>query len=177
MLQKRAFSLLELMIVVLIMGLVFSLVKVQFHTPPNEKSGIEILKTFSQNQDEQLICYDECSKCAIFDMNESKKSEINFKKFDNELKSYYIDYDGDVLEYEYKDIKIEDRSFDVCLKYRYFKNNSSQKLIIKYFDNYYLFHSFFRNYEIFNSLDDAQTAYINEDEFPQDEEGYQGRFR
>ncbi|CAA6812033.1 MAG: Unknown protein [uncultured Campylobacterales bacterium] len=174
--SHRAFSILELLIVVSIISIVFFLVDVNFNKVKTETKSITKIKTLADERDQKLICYDECSKCGIFELNESiMLNEVKFSDFDENLTSYYIDYEGDILEYEYPSIEIEEQDFDVCFNFRYFKNNSSQKIIVKYFNNYYLFHSFFKDYEIFNTLEDAKNAYISEDRFPQDEDQFYGK--
>ena len=70
--MKKAFSLIELMIVIVIMGVIYTLSVTSFNQKSEELSKVTLLnlKEFMQNQkyekNVKLLCLDDCKSCDVY---------------------------------------------------------------------------------------------------------------
>jgi len=91
-LQKRAFSLIELLIVIVIIGVVYTLAITNMNklSDPKEKLTLltlkEYLLSFSDAKRVKLLCLDDCSNCDILADNEKVANVEDF--LDESVKSY-----------------------------------------------------------------------------------------
>jgi prepilin-type N-terminal cleavage/methylation domain-containing protein len=134
--QKRAFTLLELLLVVLIMGIVYGLA-VNAFTRYGERSFElslltlpDYLKGFHHQNHVALLCTDECRECRVMvDGSEVQKVEpfiegpVRAYRFDTALGT------RDIIFTPYFDE--EGRESEVCLLFELFPNGSSSEMIIE----------------------------------------------
>ena len=154
--SKKAFTLFELILVVILIGLVYSLVLEKIS---NKKSvDMQNLKDLKQvllkNNINKLIVYDKCKKTL--------PEKINPKLFKN-IEVYTVK-DESLEKVEFNPIKIKDDIYDVCLKFEINNNKSSSSFIIKQNQKYYVFHPYFQETKVFNSEDEAISNFINKKE-------------
>lgn len=161
--QKKAFTLFELIIVVALIGIIYALVLTNFNT----KKEVKILKLSNLKESLQpfwqkgkrvdLYLYDHCEKSALFindTYQEELKATINLSEF-HKTKVYKTDYNGEVQEIEFTPIMIENKLKKVCLQYTVFPNGSGSSYIIKRDKDYFIFYPYFQDV---NQTDDLSTA-------------------
>ena len=153
---KKAFTLFELILVVIIIGLVYSLVLGKISNKKNiEVQSLKDLKNILiKNNIKELIVYDKCKK--------TKPNSITPEIFNN-IKVYTVRNEN-IEKIEFNPIKIKDDIFDVCLKFEINDNKSSSSYIIKQNEKYYVFHPYFQKTKVFDSEDEAISDFINKKE-------------
>ncbi len=143
--QKKAFSLFELMLVVILIGLVYSLVLGKM--PNKKRVKITTLKdlkyTLSKakiaNTTLQLIVYDRCNKFSLKGSN--KELDINPEIFQN-IKIYKVKNEN-LDEITFAPYIKDDDIYDVCLRFYLYKNGSSSNYIIEKNEKYYIYNPYY----------------------------------
>lgn len=154
--QKKAFTLFELILVVIIIGLVYSLVLGKITNKKNIKvQNLKDLKSILiKNNIKQFIVYGKCDK--------TKPNKINPDLF-KDIKVYTVK--NETLEkVEFNPIQIKDEIYDVCLKFNINQNKSSSSYIIKQNEKYFVFHPYFQKTKVFTQEDEAISNFINKKE-------------
>ena len=158
--KKTAFTLFELVLVIIIIGVVYSLVlgkinpQKNIHVQKLENLKEAVSKNTSGNI--EVIVYDKCSKVLL--RGSSKK--IDAKIF-QDIKVYTVK-NKTLEDKEFSPIMIKDRSYDVCLRFKVFENKSSSTFIIKKDDKFIVFFPYFKKAKIFKEEDKAIEAYTEE---------------
>lgn len=161
--QKKAFSLIELLIVIVIMGVIYTLAINNFDKLNDKSKNLslsnlkEYLKSQTYEKSVGLICLDKCLNCNLF-IDSNKTTDIG--EFLNEdVKRYRYDF-------LYGYVNIENNLFfnerdteeDVCFSYKLDKNGVGEQVLIEYKDKFYDFSEYFSDVKIYNSLDEATQA-------------------
>jgi len=162
MMQKKAFTLLELLIVVVMMGVVYALV---FFIPSaNLSSSIRLkddfrtrLKPYASKSPAELICYDDCRRCAIFS-NRQKIAEIPNTFFSSQAKTYRFDAMGEFKPIRYNDQLIDEKFQNVCFSFTLYPNGSSTQLFLKNERNITYFPSYFGIKREFSTVEEAKNS-------------------
>jgi len=160
---RKAFSLMELLIVILIISIVYflgfsSIEKrentAQALTPLNLKSSIQKSALFQGMG--TFICIDNCKSCYLRrDVNspfEAYENAIDLKG----LESYTLDSRDALLEMEYG--RYQDEA--ICLVLHFYANGSSTQLILKQEDDIYFLPAFFDVPQKVASLDEAKELWL-----------------
>ena len=163
--KKSAFTLFELMIVVLIIGIVYALVLNNF----NNQKSVKILKIkelkdslkplWRKGKRVDLVVYDDCKKAAIVinqeEINTSYKPKIKLLEFQN-IQAYTVDRDSQLKLIEFPPLIIDNQLHSVCFRFTIFKNGSSSSYILKHQNGtYYIFYPYF---EDVNESEDESEA-------------------
>jgi len=160
---RKAFSLLELLLVIFIISLVYFLgfsgaekeVKKETRiTPLNLKRTL--LNTPELKGGGTFLCIDHCKKCYM-----RKDISTPFQAYEGNIdlqnaRSYIIDKDDNIQEVEfgrYQDQKI-------CLRYEIYPNGSSSQLILETSKGIFYLPTFFGETKKVNSLDEAETLWL-----------------
>jgi len=151
--QKRGFSLIELMIVIVIIGVVYSLViskiKAPKESPP--QPSFENLKSYllffsKDHKSVKLLCENECDKCAIYSDNKKLSDLKSF--FDSSVEFYRYDYFlGDVA-----------LSRQNCFEFSVDGDGVSDQVIIRYKDRVYDYTLYFAEVKVYDSLQELNDA-------------------
>lgn len=158
--KRNAFSLIELLIVVLIVGIVYTLAVTNFEQVKKGqiKPTLINLKTkldsFNKTKTAQLICLDECKSCNIYidgvlDSNLSQEYE---EFLDEEVKVYRYDQNFGLMELKnevYFNTEGTDES--VCFSLSVDKNGVSEQVIVEYKSKFYDFSPYFTNTQVYSS--------------------------
>jgi hypothetical protein len=143
------------MIVIVIIGVVYTLVITKLHNvnEEEEKLSLKTLKGYMYNQIKEgkyakLICKDACNKCKLYIDNE-EVSEIN------EL----IDDTVEVYKYNYSQGLVPQR-FEECFRYEVGRDKVSDQYIVAYKDKVYDFSEYFKDVNVYDTLDE----FVNEKE-------------
>jgi prepilin-type N-terminal cleavage/methylation domain-containing protein len=166
---RKAFTLFELMVVVMIIGVVYALVLGSFD--PKKSIKVITLKDirsalsphWTKGKKIDLYIYDRCKKSALFINDEIKddiKVNIDSNLFKN-IKVYKTAVTGDRREIKFTPVIIDNRVKKVCFQYTIFPNGSSSSYIIKSGKNYYVYFPYFENTYVTTDFDEAKERYQN----------------
>ena len=162
---RYAFSLLELLIVIMIVSLVyflgFSGVEKEINrpkalTPLNLKSTITHSKLFSGEA--TLLCINQCKNCYL-----RENLNMPFEAYDNKIdllgtKAYTLNAYNELTELEpgrYQDQKI-------YLEMHFYKNGSSTQLILENQHGIYFLPAFFGEPQKIDSLEEAKRLWLSD---------------
>jgi len=168
-LNRKAFTLFELMVVVMIIGVVYALVLGSFD--PKKSIKVITLKDIKsallphwiKGKQVDLYVYDKCKKSALFvngELKEDLKVNIDSYIF-KDIKVYKSALRGDRREIKFTPVIIDDRVKKVCFQYTIFPNGSSSSYIVKSGKNYYVYFPYFEDTYITTDFDDAKEKYQN----------------
>ena len=158
------------MVVVLIIGIVYALVLGRF----NPKQYVEIatlqnLKSaltskWKNGERIDLYLYDKCHKSALFKNGEyQEKMTINIKpKMFSDLTIYKTDPFENERRIDFSPIVIEDKLQPVCFQFTLFPNGSSSNYIVKQKEKYFVFHPYFEDVNITETMEDALENFTHQ---------------
>ncbi len=161
--NRKAFSLIELLIVILIISLVYFLGfsniekssnKPKALTPLNLKSTI--VKSDIFQGEGSLVCIDKCRSCYI-------RKDINspFEAYENgidlkNIEAYTLDARDSLQKIEYGRYQDE----KICLVLQFYRNGSSTQIILKQDDNVYFLPAFFGETQKVGSIEEAKELWL-----------------
>jgi len=172
---KRAFTLLELIVVVLIISLIgFLTFSVMAKGSSKKKEQVEILNlksTLTSNapkEDRLFFCIEQNKKCFVATGDKIVSYEGSVKLSQN-METYILDSDrrADKIDDfgKYKDSKIS-------FAYKLYANGSAQPLILKDESGVYFFPSYFGEPTKVKEVDDARVLWIKDNYNLRDSGGY-----
>ncbi len=161
--MKKAFSLIELMIVIMIIGVVYTLAISQFQKIGEGGTSLtlenlkEYLQSFEHEKSVKLLCLDDCSKCDVFvDDNKSENSKTIEHFLDKSVKIYryelaygYIEVQRDVY------FNIENVEEHVCFSYEIDENGIGDQVLVEFKNNFYDFSTYFSKTLNYSSMQEA----------------------
>jgi prepilin-type N-terminal cleavage/methylation domain-containing protein len=163
--QKRGFTLVELLIVILIVSIVYFLgfsgvelgeKKLKALTPLNLKSTF--LKTVKNTNELSLLCVNHCKTCylrkGINTSYQPYKNNINL----HDVTVYTLDRSDSLVPIEYE--RYNDQK--VCLQMDFYSNGSSTQLVLENKNGVYFLPSYFDKPHYFQTLEEAETYWITQ---------------
>ncbi len=166
---RRAFSLIELMIVIMIIGVVYTLAITKFQTI--KEGGTEVslvnLKRYLLSVPKQVgiddfenvrfLCLDDCKSCDVFVDNQKVSQDGSFDGFiDSSIRTYRYDFTQGMLEAEPKVFfNIENIEESVCFSYEISRNGVGDQVLIEYKDKVYDYSSYLDESTVYSSLSDV----------------------
>jgi prepilin-type N-terminal cleavage/methylation domain-containing protein len=170
-LKRRAFSLIELLIVVMIMGVVYTLAVTKFQTVADEAKRVSLgtLKIYLQKipheKSVKFICLDDCSSCKVIaDGKVIEKLNNSFDGFlDDSVRVYRYDISSGAQEIT-KEIYFnsEDVEESVCFSYTVDKKGIGDQVFVEFKDRVYDYTSYFSPIPVYDSVQDVVDAKENE---------------
>ena len=157
--NKKAFSLFELILVIILIGLVYSLVLEKLDKKENLK--IQRLKDLKNKLEKykspqvNLVVFNHCNEALI----NNKKIDLDTKLF--QKTTVYEVKDNDLVKKEFDPIVIKDRTYDVCFRFDIYKNGSSSAIIVKKENKFTVFPPYFKNPFVVDNEDEAKDALTN----------------
>ena len=176
--RVKAFSLMEIIIVILIIGIVFSLVLSSYTTKKSDKGllGIKDISAYISksipNANGDLYIYGKKCRDAFFITEESlhvKTPSFNFLAESIVLKQ---DIFENFVQIEFPTKEIEKRKKRVCFTMRFKDGKFFDKFIITSKHKHYLFSPFYQDIKTFSSLVLAKENYVNDGLYPQSVDDY-----
>lgn len=165
--SKKAFTLFELIIVVIIIGVVYALVLGNF----NPKNSVKIptlhtikeslLPYWQKGSLVELIVYDNCNESAVFVnsyYDEPKETDLNLAMF-KDIEVFRIDQYDNAQKINFAPAIIDEKIQNSCFRFTLFPNGSSSSYIVKSGKEYIVFFPFFESPEIYTDLGDALEHY------------------
>ena len=143
---KKAFSLIELLIVVIIIGVVYTLAITNFQKVGDASQQVTLqtlkkyLQTFPHTQNVKFICLEDCASCSVFvDGEKVDGLEGVFDNFiDENIEVYNYQFSSGFQEIE-KEIYFnkEDIEESVCFSYDINREGIGTQVIIKFREKVY----------------------------------------
>ncbi len=168
--NKKAFSLIELIIVVTIIGIVYAVVLNSFKSTQNityanfANLKDKFLPFWKRGSLLEFYIYDNCSKSILF-LNSNKltnQPDFDIKMF-KEIKVYKTDRFAEAKKVEFAPLKFDNKLYSVCFKYTIFPNGSSSSYIVKLLDNYYIMYPYMMDTKVATTLNEAVDLFLNKE--------------
>lgn len=158
--MKKGFTLLELLLVVVLIGIVYGSVTNVFDRYKEKAVDVTLMtlekymQNFSYNNHVSLICINQCKECLLFVNDKFKQNVTPF--IENNVQIYRYDKDVGVkriqlLPYFRSDGKEE----ETCFRYDIYTDGSRTDMIVKNKEDVYVFPSFFSSVQKYDSIDQA----------------------
>jgi len=164
--KRSAFSLIELLIVVVIVGLVYTLAISNFENVKQNKVKPTLLnlKSYLDKIDKtnfaKLICLDNCKSCVVY--IDGKLDENASKEFED-----FLDEEPRVYRYDinYGLVSLKNKIFfntegvdeQICFSLSVDKNGVSDQVIVEYKDKFYDFSPYFSSTKVYNSQSELRS--------------------
>lgn len=170
---KKAFSLIELLIVVLIVGIVYTLAISSFESlkKGDSKPSLLNLKTYlskvQYKNEIKLLCLDECESCLVLvDGELNQELSEDFDDFlDSSVKTYFFNVNtGLQTKEDSVFFNSEGVAENICFSYSLDKKGVSDQIIVEYKDYAYDFTSYLnptKKYASTEELVDEKQTIIN----------------
>lgn len=164
-LDKFSFTLLETIIVLVVMGFIYTLSVTSFSKQTIENNDIyfdmkailhEKLKT--EKKSIEFILLNDDSYTILIDNLEIKGMDLKLPK---EIEFFTYNQNGNLKD-KFKPLYKNKYYNDVKFRFKIYKNNSSTKAIIKVYDKYFIQNSYFNNKKIFYNIYDAKKYLLQE---------------
>lgn len=162
--MRKAFSLIELLIVVIIIGVVYNLAVGSFEKitkPQSQKITLENLKGFlakiEYEKQIRVLCLDDCRRCNLFiDGAVDEEFEKVFEDFlDISVEIYRYDPLLGVVEYQqelyFDGNDVEQR---VCFSYAMDRDKIGEQFLVKFKEKVYDFSTYTDDVILYNSLEE-----------------------
>ena len=165
--KKTAFTLIELLIVILIIGIIYTLAVTNFQNISKSEQKLTLatlksyLQSFPHTKSVRFLCLDDCSSCNILVDNEViKELDGVFDNFiDDTIKVYrYSVLDGYVEKNQGVYFNSENMQEDICFSYSIDKNGIGEQVLVEFNEKFYDFSPYFTPSIIYNSIEDAREA-------------------
>lgn len=165
--MRKAFTLLELLIVVVIIGLVYTLAvnnlsKVAESSEPLSLANLkEFMQKIPHEKRVEFICLENCRKCFILRDSEhlSEYDELFDKLLDGDVQSYIYTSGNGFEKREEGIFFIDERNYEsVCFSYEIDGNGQGEEIFVQHRGRVYDFASQFEN-KVYESLDALQTDF------------------
>lgn len=163
--MRKAFTLLELMMVVVLMGMVYGLVINVFERYREKSIDVTLMslesymKNFFHNNHVSMVCTRGCKECFLFVDGTLKQQVTPF--VDNSVELYRFDKDYGVRELEllphFSDDGHEEES---CFRYEILSDGTRTEMIVKDGTRVYAYPSYFGSVRTFASVNEA-IEYFN----------------
>jgi len=157
---KKAFSLIELLIVILIIGVVYTLSIGNFKKMEDESKKLtlknlkEYLQNFPHDKSVELLCLDDCSSCDVF-VDGEKTVEID-DFLDKSIKIYRYDFYTGIQEQSRKTFfNSEGIEEDICFSYTLDKKGVGDQMIVEFKDKVYDFSTYLGSTPVYSSLEEV----------------------
>lgn len=158
--MKKGFTLLELMLVVLLMGIVYGLVINVFERYKEKAIDVTLMslekymQSFHHNNRVSLVCIKQCKECLLFINDKFKQNVTPFVGKDVEL--YRYDKDTGVRELRLLPyFRPDGHEEEACFRYEIDTDGSRTEMIVKDKKEVYAFPSFFGSVTRYSSLNEA----------------------
>ena len=159
-LRNRAFTLFELIIVVILIGLIYGVFVNKLSTRSTQKSEIslkevrEFLNDFAFKQSVQIVCENDSQECSIY--IDDKKTEQTIKLFKSKPVVYTLDETGRPKIIKFSPVfEKEGKIKDVFFKFKIFKNGSGDSYIVESEDIFYVFKAIEKKPYVLTRFDEA----------------------
>lgn len=164
--HKSAFSLIELLIVIVIVGVVYTIAisnfkKVEDGTTKVTLSSLrEVLHSFPHERSVELICLDNCSRCDVFIDAQKQAQNTLFDDFvDDSIVVYRYDFNVGVSEIKKKVyFNLQNVEEDICFSFSVDNKGVGDQVLVEYKDRVYDFTYYMDATPVYSSMQEAINA-------------------
>lgn len=164
--MKKAFSLIELLVVVIIAGVVYTLAVGNFQNIKDEKEKVtlqnlkEQLQKIPYKEKIELLCLNNCSDCDVFVDGKKAIADDSFDGFiDNSIVVYRYEFNQGVSEITKKVyFNTQGTEEDVCFSFSVDKKGVGEQVLVKFKERVYDFSNYFGSIPVYHSLQEAIDA-------------------
>lgn len=163
MMHKKAFTLIELMLVVVIIGVIYGLVIGSMKKINKTEEHLDFstlpayLETLHQQNDVAFVCVDNCRKCSLYIDDEPVKKMTPFMKDLKGLRFWSYNANTGTRELRFTSIFDEDdREYDVCFRYEIFKDGSSTEMVVETRKDVYDYRGLSHKVDHYSSLQELE---------------------
>lgn len=158
--MKKGFTLLELILVVVLMGIVYGSVINVFERYKEKAIDVTLMslqkymQDFSHNNHVSLVCIKQCGECLLF---VDEKFTQNVTPFmDKDIQLYRYDKDIGVREFQALPYFTDDgQEEEVCFRYDIHPDGTRSEMIVKDKKDVYFFPSYFGSVQKYASIEMA----------------------
>jgi len=162
---RSAFSLIELMLVVVIIGIVYAMALSSFKVPDSKDLDAVTLLSLPQYlrnnfalQDAKIVCFEPCGTCQVLVNDEWQEEELEL--FDSsDVRSYTLDIEGFAIESEFAPHDKKDAYKQACFILHKGVNDAIDPLILKTKDRYIYYKSAYETVNEYKTLTAIQDEY------------------
>ena len=171
--RVKAFSLIEIIVVIVLIGTIFSLVLTVYTSKKNKNLELSV-KDISLHVGGYATLYlygKDCEK-AIVELKDgfySASSNFGYKKEYVIIKQNAL---GLFRKIDFKRYRIEKKNEDICFKLDFKKRKFFEKFIISMPNKHYLFSPLYQEVHEYNSLVDAKNAFEDASLYPRSIDDY-----
>jgi len=167
-LKRRAFSLIELLIVIVLIGVIYTFALQGLDKVKEEKFSLtlvtlkEYLKSFIYENNVKLLCLERCERCYIY--IDEKRDKNTIENFLNEnVKIYRYEFSYGYVE-DKPDVYFNENGAeeDVCFSYEIDKIGIGNQILVEYEGDFYDFSQYFKKTLKYDNLESAQEAKENQ---------------
>jgi len=164
--MKKAFSLIELMIVIVIIGVIYTLAVSKLQTVGVEKLSPSLLNlkeyllTYIKEdvREVKLLCLDSCESCSVY-VDSVKQEESIEPFFDASVEVYRYDFNqGAVRKKNTVFFNEEGRQENVCFSFNMNKDLISDQIIVVYKEKAYDYTRYFEPTKVYAHLEELLEA-------------------
>ncbi|MBA1437558.1 MAG: prepilin-type N-terminal cleavage/methylation domain-containing protein [Epsilonproteobacteria bacterium] len=163
--MKKGFSLIELLIVIVIIGVVYTLVITKLHTVNNQEAEqltLQTLKSYvakflGEANGAQVLCFEDCERCELY-VDGVKRADLP-KLVSKDVRIYRYDQTFGMQEV------IPELFFDkegleeeLCFSFKFFKEGVTQQYYIEDDGKVYDYTDPFSDLKVYETLEDLQDA-------------------
>ena len=165
--HKKAFTIMELLIVVLIIGIVYTVAITNFQkiNDTSVNVNLENLKSFlnsiEHKNEAKLLCLENCQECFVLvdGEYEEKYNEAVENIVDESVEVYRYELLGGVFEKPSEVyINSEDVEEDVCFSYSVDYRGAGDQVLVKFKEKVYDYSYYLNGVKAYDSLQEAQDA-------------------
>lgn len=162
-LKRDAFSLIELLIVVVVMGVVYSLAIGDFKKIEDGEVEVtlrnlkEHLNRYPHKRSVELLCLDDCSSCDILVDGKKLSQENSLDDFiDDSIAVYKYDFNLGLSEVKkrvyFNSQEVEE---DVCFSFSVDKKGVGDQVLVEFKNSVYDFSTYYASTPVYNSIQEA----------------------
>lgn len=171
--RVKAFSLIEIIVVILLIGVIFSLVLNTYMGKIEDEKllGIEKLSVNVEGKSTLYMYGDKCEKSIIMRDDNTYEASPNFG-YQKENKVLMNNHLGVLKEVEYEGVRIENKKETICFKLDFKNKKFFDKFIVTTANGNYLFLPLYQEVLIFSSFEDAKKSYLGDNLYPNNIDNY-----
>ena len=168
----KAFSLIEIIVVIILMGIIFSLVLNGYID--NRKNPTVSIKDMGvgTKEDATLFVYGKDCKKAILELDDNiylKSSNFGFSNEDRVFKANSLNA---LEEVKFDSHIIKNKKEKICFKLDFRDKRFFERFVILSKGSYYLFSPLDQSVQKFSLLEEAEKRFKNDDLYPGSVDGY-----
>jgi len=166
--KKHAFSLMELMLVVVIIGVIYAMALSSLKPPTTKDieafSLLTLPKYLRENfalQDAKLVCFEPCGKCGVLVDGQWQEETIELFT-SSDVHSYSLDVEGFAKASEFAPHDIEDGYKQACFILHKMSNDAIEPIILEENGRFIYYKAAYEEVKSYDTLTAIQGVYQKE---------------